>query len=108
SHFARPARHSTLLPYTTLFRSNADAEPEIPVLLYDVRSGKTQSSVVNNAMLTEGMLVDPESLSRSPHLQIFVRGVPADKATWVTDLLELATDESILKVGLNFVPGGAA
>ena len=90
------------------FNSDANAEPEIPVLLYDVRSGKTQSSVVNNAMLTEGMLVDPESLSRSPHLQIFVRGVPADKATWVTDLLELATDEPILKVGLNFIPGGAA
>src|SRR5690606_4079460 len=92
----------------TVASFNADAEPEIPVLLYDVRSGNTQSSVVNNAMLTEGMLVDPESLSRSPHLQIFVRGVPADKATWVTDLLELATDEPILKVGLNFVPGGAA
>src|SRR5690606_28781118 len=74
----------------------------------DVQSGKTQSAVVNNALLTEGMLIDPESLSKSPHLQIFVRGVPADKATWVTDLLELATAEPVLKVGLNFVPGGAA
>jgi hypothetical protein len=92
----------------TVASFNKDAEPEIPVMLYDVRTGKTQSSVVNNALLTEGMLVDPASLSRSPHLQIFVRGVPADKATWVTNLLELATDEPILKVGLNFVPGGAA
>lgn len=83
-------------------------DPEIPVLLYDVRSGKTQSSVVNNALLTEGMLIDPESLSRSPQLQIYVRGVPADKALWVTDLLQLATAEPILKVGLNFVPGAAA
>jgi hypothetical protein len=86
----------------------SDTDPEIPVLLYDVRSGKTQSSVVNNALLSEGMLIDPESLSRSPQLQIFVRGVPADKANWVTDLLQLATDEPVLKVGLNFVPGGAA
>jgi hypothetical protein len=92
----------------TVASFSRDAEPEIPVLLYDVRTGKTQSSVVNNALLTEGMLVDPGSLSRSPHLQIFVRGVPADKATWVTNLLELATDEPILKVGLAFVPGGAA
>ena len=86
----------------------AATDPEIPVLLYDVRSGKTQSSVVNNALLTEGMLIDPESLSRSPQLQIYVRGVPADKALWVTDLLQLATAEPVLKVGLNFVPGGAA
>lgn len=86
----------------------ADTDPEIPVLLYDVRSGKTQSSVVNNALLTEGMLIDPESLSRSPQLQIYVRGVPADKALWVTDLLQLATAEPVLKVGLNFVPGAAA
>jgi hypothetical protein len=92
----------------TVASFSKDAEPEIPVLLYDVRTGKTQSSVVNNALLTEGMLIDPGSLSRSPHLQIFVRGVPADKATWVTNLLELATDEPILKVGLAFVPGGAA
>ncbi|MET0379987.1 MAG: hypothetical protein ABW049_13430 [Spongiibacteraceae bacterium] len=99
---------STKFGKGTVASFSADADPEIPVLLYDVRSGKTQSSVVNNALLTEGMLIDPESLSRSPHLQIFVRGVPADKATWVTDLLELATDEPILKVGLNFVPGGAA
>ncbi len=54
----------------------ADTDPEIPVLLYDIRSGKTQSSVVNNALLTDGMLIDPESLSRSPHLQIFVRRAP--------------------------------
>lgn len=86
----------------------SDTDPEIPVLLYDVRSGKTQSSVVNNALLTEGMLIDPESLSRSPQLQIYVRGVPADKAVWVTDLLQLATAEPVLKVGLNFVPGAAA
>lgn len=92
----------------TIASFSADTDPEIPVLLYDVRSGKTQSSVVNNAMLTEGMLIDPESLSRSPQLQIIVRGVPADKATWVTDLLQLATDEPVLKVGLNFVPGAAA
>jgi hypothetical protein len=91
----------------TVASFNADTEPEIPVLLYDVRSGKTQSSVVNNVLLTEGMLVDPESLSRTPNLQILVRGVPADKATWVTDLLRFATDEPILKVGLNFIPGGA-
>lgn len=71
----------------------AATDPEIPVLLYDVRTGKTQSSVVNNALLTEGMLIDPESLSRSPQLQIYVRGVPADKALWVTDLLQLATAE---------------
>ncbi|HSB94845.1 MAG TPA: hypothetical protein VLC91_00240, partial [Spongiibacteraceae bacterium] len=32
----------------------SDTDPEIPVLLYDVRAGKTQSSVVNNALLTEG------------------------------------------------------
>ena len=92
----------------TVASFSANTEPEIPVLLYDVSTGKTQSSVVNNALLTEGMLVDPESLSRSPNLQIFVRGVPADKATWVTDLLRFATDEPVLKVGLNFVPGGAA
>lgn len=92
----------------TIASFSADTDPEIPVLLYDVRSGKTQSSVVNNAMLTEGMLIDPESLSRSPQLQIIVRGVPADKATWVTDLLQLATDEPVLKVGLNFIPGAAA
>jgi hypothetical protein len=85
-----------------------DTDPEIPVLLYDVRSGKTQSSVVNNALLSEGMLIDPESLSRSPQLQIYVRGVRADKALWVTDLLQLATAEPMLKVGLNFVPGAAA
>lgn len=85
-----------------------DAEPEIPVLLYDVQTGKTQSSVVNNALLTEGLLVDPESLSQSPQLQIYVRGVPADKARWVTDLLQVATAEPMLRVGMNFVPGGAA
>ncbi len=86
----------------------ADTDPEIPVLLYDVRSGKTQSSVVDNALLTEGMLIDPESLSRSPQLQIYVRGVPADKALWVTNLLQVATAEPVLKVGLNFIPGAAA
>lgn len=84
----------------------SDTEPEIPVLLYDVKEGKTVSSVVDNALLTEGLLVDPESLSKSPHLQIVVRGVPADKAKWVTNLLELATGEPILKFGMGFVPGG--
>ncbi|MDP3859400.1 MAG: hypothetical protein Q8Q73_16725 [Stagnimonas sp.] len=86
----------------------ADADPEIPVLLYDVQAGKTVSSVVDNALLSEGLLVDPESLSKSPHLQIVVRGVPGDKARWVTHLLQLATSEPILKIGLNFAPGGAA
>lgn len=84
----------------------ADTEPEIPVLLYDVREGKIVSSVVDNALLTEGLLVDPESLSRSPHLQIVIRGVPADKAKWVTNLLEIATGEPVLKFGMGFVPGG--
>lgn len=84
----------------------ADAAPEIPVLLYDVQSGKTVSSVVDNALLTEGLLIDPESLSKSPHLQIAVRGVPADKAKWVTNLLEVATAEPMLKFGMGFVPGG--
>lgn len=86
----------------------ADTEPEIPVLLYDVQAGKTLSSVVDNALLSEGLLVDPESLSRSPHLQIFVRGVAADKAKWVTNLLQVATQEPILKIGLSFVPGATA
>lgn len=86
----------------------SDTDPEIPVLLYDVQSGKTVSSVVNNALLTEGLLVDPESLSKSPHLQIYVRGVPADKARWVTNLLALANDEPIMKLGLGFIPGGSA
>ncbi len=84
----------------------ADADPEIPVLLYDVQAGKTVSSVVDNALLSEGLLVDPESLSKSPHLQIVVRGVPADKARWVTNLLEIATAEPMLKFGMGFVPGG--
>lgn len=84
----------------------ADADPEIPVLLYDVQAGKTVSSVVDNALLSEGLLIDPESLSKSPHLQIVVRGVPADKAKWVTNLLEVATAEPMLKFGLGFVPGG--
>lgn len=84
----------------------SDAEPEIPVLLYDVQSGKTVSSVVDNALLGEGVLVDPESLSKSPHLQIVVRGVTADKAKWVTNLLEIATAEPMLKFGMGFVPGG--
>lgn len=84
----------------------SDAEPEIPVLLYDVQAGKTVTSVVDNALLSEGLLVDPESLSKSPHLQIVVRGVPADKAKWVTNLLELATAEPMLKFGMGFVPGG--
>ncbi|MGQ0618368.1 MAG: hypothetical protein ACT4QA_00380 [Panacagrimonas sp.] len=84
----------------------SDADPEIPVLLYDVQAGKTVSSVVDNALLSEGVLVDPESLSKSPHLQILVRGVSADKAKWVTNLLSLATAEPILKFGLDFVPGG--
>ncbi len=92
----------------TVASFNANTDPEIPVLLYDVRTGKTQSTVVNNALLTDGMLIDPESLSKAPQLQIFVRGVPADKATWVTSLLQLATAEPVLNVGLNFVPGGAA
>lgn len=86
----------------------SDTDPEIPVLLYDVQAGKTVSSVVNNALLTEGLLVDPESLSKSPHLQIYVRGVPADKAHWVTNLLEIANDEPIMKLGLGFIPGGSA
>lgn len=85
----------------------SDADPEIPVLLYDVQAGKTVSSVVDNALLTEGVLVDPESLSKSPHLQILVRGVTADKAKWVTNLLSIATAEPIMKFGLDFVPGGA-
>ncbi len=84
----------------------SDSSPEIPVLLYDVQSGKTVSSVVDNALLGEGLLIDPESLSKSPHLQIVVRGVPADKARWVTNLLELATAEPMLKFGMGFVPGG--
>lgn len=91
----------------TVASFSADSEPEIPVLLYDVQAGKTQSSIVDNALLSSGLLIDPESLSTSPHLQIYVRGVPADKARWVTDLLELATAEPVLKVGLSFVPGGA-
>lgn len=84
----------------------SDAEPEIPVLLYDVQEGKTVSAVVDNALLSEGLLVDPESLSKSPHLQIVIRGVTADKAKWVTNLLELATAEPMLKFGMGFVPGG--
>ncbi|MGQ0698765.1 MAG: hypothetical protein ACT4PZ_11055 [Panacagrimonas sp.] len=83
-----------------------DSDPEIPVLLYDVQTGKTVSSVVDNALLSEGLLVDPESLSKSPHLQIVVRGVPADKAKWVTNLLQIATAEPMLKFGMGFVPGG--
>jgi hypothetical protein len=85
----------------------ADVDPEIPVLLYDVQAGKTMSSVVSNALLTEGMLVDPASLSKSPHLQIYVRGVPADKAKWVTNLLEIATAEPALKLGVSLIPGGS-
>ncbi|MGB0955279.1 MAG: hypothetical protein ACPGZP_04675 [Panacagrimonas sp.] len=85
-----------------------DADPEIPVLLYDIQAGKTLSSVVDNALLTEGVLVDPESLSKSPHLQIFVRGVAADKAKWVTNLLEVATAEPMLRVGMSFIPGATA
>ena len=84
----------------------SDAEPEIPVLLYDVQEGKTVSSIVDNALLSEGVLVDPESLSKSPHLQIVVRGVPGDKAKWVTNLLQVATAEPMLKFGMGFVPGG--
>lgn len=86
----------------------ATAEPEIPVLLYDIQSDKVESSIVDNALLTDGLLMDPESMSRSPHLQIIVRGVPADKAKWVTNLLSMATDEPVLSVGLSFVPGAAA
>jgi hypothetical protein len=86
----------------------ADADPEIPVLLYDVQAGKTLSSVVDNALLSEGLLVDPESLSKSPHLQIYVRGVAPDKAKWVTNLLQVATSEPLLKVGMSFVPGATA
>lgn len=85
----------------------ADVDPEIPVLLYDVQAGKTMSSVVSNALLTEGILVDPASLSKSPHLQIYVRGVPADKAKWVTNLLEIATAEPALKLGVSLIPGGS-
>lgn len=84
----------------------SDAEPEIPVLLYDVQEGKTVSAIVDNALLTEGLLVDPESLSKSPHLQIVVRGVPKDKAKWVSNLLEIATGEPVMKFGMGFVPGG--
>lgn len=90
----------------TVASFSADAAPEIPVLLYDVQTGKTVSSVVDNALLSEGLLIDPESLSKSPHLQITVRGVPADKAKWVTNLLEVATAEPMLKFGMGFVPGG--
>lgn len=90
----------------TVASFSSDTEPEIPVLLYDVQAGKTVSSVVDNALLSEGVLVDPESLSKSPHLQIVVRGVPANKAKWVTNLLELATAEPMLKFGMGFVPGG--
>jgi hypothetical protein len=36
----------------TVASFNANTEPEIPVLLYDVSTGKTQSAVVNNALLT--------------------------------------------------------
>ncbi|MGQ0530352.1 MAG: hypothetical protein ACT4PG_11190, partial [Panacagrimonas sp.] len=70
------------------------------------QEGKTVSSIVDNALLSEGVLVDPESLSKSPHLQIVVRGVPGDKAKWVTNLLEVATAEPMLKFGMGFVPGG--
>lgn len=90
----------------TVASFSKDSDPEIPVLLYDVQAGKTVSSVVDNALLSEGLLVDPESLSKSPHLQIVVRGVPADKARWVTNLLEIATAEPMLKFGMGFVPGG--
>ena len=90
----------------TVASFSSDTEPEIPVLLYDVREGKVVSAVVDNALLSEGLLVDPESLSRSPHLQIVIRGVPADKAKWVTNLLEIATGEPVLKFGMGFVPGG--
>lgn len=112
--FGREAERPAMLLISARFGKGtvssfaADADPEIPVLLYDVQAGKTVSSVVDNALLSEGLLVDPESLSKSPHLQIVVRGVPADKARWVTNLLQLATAEPILKIGLNFAPGGAA
>lgn len=112
--FGREAERPAMLLISARFGKGtvssfaADADPEIPVLLYDVQAGKTVSSVVDNALLSEGLLVDPGSLSKSPHLQIVVRGVPADKARWVTNLLQLATSEPILKIGLNFAPGGAA
>lgn len=85
----------------------ADADPEIPVLLYDIQAGKTMTSVVNNALLSEGVLIDPESLSKSPHLQIFVRGVPGDKAKWVTNLLEVATAEPAISIGMSLIPGAS-
>jgi hypothetical protein len=90
----------------TVASFSTNTEPEIPVLLYDVQEGKTVSAIVDNALLTEGLLVDPESLSKSPHLQIVVRGVPKDKAKWVTNLLEIATGEPVMKFGMGFVPGG--
>lgn len=86
----------------------ADTNAEIPVLLYDIQGAQTLTSVVDNALLTEGMLIDPESLSKSPHLQILVRGVPLDKARWVTNLLEVATAEPVLRFGMSFVPGASA
>jgi len=89
----------------TIANFTDDSEPEIPVLLYDLTSDKVESSVVDNALLTEGLLIDPESLSKSPHLQIIVRGVPPDKARWVTNLLE--TTAPVAQVGLAFVPGAA-
>lgn len=89
----------------TIANFSSDSEPEIPVLLYDLSSNSVESSVVDNALLTEGLLVDPESLSKSPHLQIIVRGVPPDKARWVTNLLEASSP--VAQVGLAFVPGAA-
>lgn len=89
----------------TIASFGADAEPEIPVLLYDLQSNSVESSVVDNALLTSGVLIDPSSLSRSPHLQIIVRGVPPDKARWVTNLL--AASAPVSQVGLSFIPGAA-
>lgn len=89
----------------TIASFSVDSEPEIPVLLYDLTSDTVESSVVDNALLTEGLLIDPESLSKSPHLQIIVRGVPPDKAKWVTNLL--AATSPVAQVGLSFVPGAA-
>ena len=112
--FGKPDQRPAMLLISARFGKgtvasfSADSDPEIPVLLYDVQEGRTVSAVVDNALLTEGLLIDPESLSRSPHLQIIVRGVPGDKARWVTDLLQIATAEPLLKYGLDFVPGAGA
>lgn len=70
--FGKEDERPALLLISARFRGTvasfaAGVDPEIPVLLYDVQAGKTMSSVVSNALLTEGILVDPAALSKSPH-----------------------------------------